>query len=109
MDELEWPREDQKLTPAQRDQAIDDVIELVAAVDGILQAQGTADVEYFQKVCERSFNEKEIERINAGVLEAYRWQYIFSDVEHPRFRALFQRLTTEDQRQRINEALAPLM
>ena len=108
MDELEWPRENKKLTPAQRDQAIDEVIELVAAVDGILQAQCAADVGYFLKICKGSFKEDEIARIKAGVLKAYRWQYIFSGVEHPRFQKLFIDLTTEDQRQRINAALAPL-
>ena len=108
MDELEWPRENKKLTPAQRERAIDEVIELVAAVDGILQAQCTADVEYFLKTYKGSFNEEEIERIKAVVLKAYRWQYIFSGVEHPRFQKLFVDLTTESQRQRINTALAPL-
>jgi hypothetical protein len=108
MDELEWPREDKKLTPAQRDRAIDEVIELVAAVDGILQTQCTADVDYFLKICKGSFNEDEIERIKASVLKAYRWQYIFSGVEHPRFQKLFIDLTTEDQRQRIDAALASL-
>ncbi len=108
MDELEWPREDKKLTPAQRDRAIDEVIELVAAVDGILQAQCNADVDYFLKICKASFKEDEIKRIKSRVLKAYRWQYIFSGVEHPRFQKLFIDLTTEDQRQRINTALASL-
>ena len=35
MDELEWPREDAKLTLEQRDRAIDELIGLVADVDGI--------------------------------------------------------------------------
>ena len=109
MDELEWPRIDGKLTPAERDRAVNEVIELVAAVDGILQAQGEADVEYFLKVCDRSFNEDEIERMKAGVLKAYRWQYIFSGVEHPRFTKLLGGLITEAQGKRLNEALAPLM
>jgi hypothetical protein len=108
MDELEWPRENKKLTPAQRDQAIDEVIELVAAVDGILQTQCAADIDYFIKLCDGSFNEDEIKRLKDGVLSAYRWQYIFSGVEHPRFQKLFIDLTTEDQRQRINTALASL-
>ncbi|MEJ2222008.1 MAG: hypothetical protein P8X80_14475 [Desulfobacterales bacterium] len=108
MDELEWPREDKKLTAAQRDRAIDEVIELVAAVDGILQAQCAADIDYFLKVCKDSIDEDKIERLKGGVLNAYRWQYIFSGVEHPRFQKLFIDLTTEDQRQRINAALAPL-
>jgi len=43
------------------------------------------------------------------VLKAYRWQYIFSGVEHPRFQALLEKLTTADQRQRLTEALKPMM
>jgi hypothetical protein len=108
MDELEWPREDQKLNAAQRNRAIDEVIELVAAVDGILRAQCRADVDYFLKVSKGSFTENEKERLKDGVLNAYRWQYIFSGVEHPRFQKLFIELTTEDQRQKINTALASL-
>ena len=49
MDELEWPIEDQKLTPAEREQAVTELIELVSDFDGILQAQATADVEYFSR------------------------------------------------------------
>jgi DNA-binding Lrp family transcriptional regulator len=109
LDELEWPREDAKLSFAERDRSIDEVIELVAAVDGILQAQSGADAEYFLKNCGRSFSEDEIERIKACLLKAYRWQYIFSGVEHPRFRALLSGLITETQGERINKALASLM
>jgi len=46
MDELEWPRHDKKLTAAERDRAVDELIEIVADVDGILQAQSAADVSY---------------------------------------------------------------
>ena len=41
------PREDAKLTPAERDAAVDDLIALVAGVDGLLQMQATADARYF--------------------------------------------------------------
>jgi hypothetical protein len=109
MDEIEWPRLDQKLTAEERDQSVDEVIELVGDVDGILQAQCGADVEYFAKLCNRSFSAEEIEKIKAATLKAYRWQYIFSGVEHPRFQKLIFDLTTEEQRQRINNALALLL
>jgi hypothetical protein len=105
MDEIEWPRLDKKLAPAERDRAVNDLIELVRDVDGILQAQCKADVEYFTKVCNRSFSKDEMEHIEAGLLEAYRWQYIFSGVEHLRFQKLLNELTTQDQRNRINVAL----
>ena len=42
LDELEWQREDAHLSAGQRDQAVDDLIELVGAVDGILQMQAGA-------------------------------------------------------------------
>lgn len=109
MDEVEWPRENRKLSPEERDRAVDEVIELVGAVDGILQDQCAADVGYFIKVSKESFTEDDVSRINACVLAAYRWQYIFSGVEHPRFQKLLNELTTEVQRERLGEALAPLM
>jgi hypothetical protein len=46
MDSLEWPREDAKLREAERDQAVDAVIGMVGAVDGLLQAQTENDVEW---------------------------------------------------------------
>ncbi|MFO8084422.1 MAG: hypothetical protein R6U27_08900 [Desulfobacterales bacterium] len=109
MDELEWPRENRKLSPEQRDNAINELIGIVADIDGILQAQSTADVEYFIKICNRKFSEDEIASLKSGVLKAYRWQYIFSGVEHPRFKKLIEELTTDDQLRRIQTALAPLM
>jgi hypothetical protein len=109
MDELEWSREDKKLTPAERDRAINEVIELVGEVDGILQAQSKVDGQYFQKVCNRSITEAENALILACLLKAYRWQYIFSGVEHPRYTKLLTELITEEQGQRIKEALKPIM
>lgn len=108
MDELEWPREDKKLTPEERNRAVDELIRLVADVDGILQVQSKADVEYFRKTSGASFVAEEIEVLRSGVLRAYRWQYIFSGAEHPRYKRAIGSLITESQGRRINEALAPL-
>ena len=108
MDEMEWPREDNKLSANERDRAIDELIAIVADVDSILQNQSTADVDYFLKLSNRSFTDDELQRIKDGVLGAYRWQYIFSGVEHPRFQKLYNDLTTEEQRQRVSKALATL-
>jgi hypothetical protein len=108
IDELEWPIEDQKLTPFEREQAVTELMELVSEVDGILQAQAAADVEYFSRNGGRSFEKEERQKILTVVLAAYRWQYIFSGTTHHRFTALLNNLTTEGQRQRINEALAAM-
>lgn len=109
LDELEWSREDEKLTAEQRDHAVDDLIELVGAVDQVLQAQAEADTQYFLTICGRSFSPEEIDKINTVVLKAYRWQYIISGVEQPRFVKLLRGMITEVQGHRINEALAPIL
>jgi len=108
VDELEWLREDKKLTPKERDRAIDELIEIVTAVDGLLQAQTKADVEYFFKVRAASVGNGKKDRMAEVVLKAYRWQYIFSGVEHKRFRTALGSLMTEAQGERINSALGML-
>ena len=108
LDSLEWPLEDKRLKPLERERAIDEVIELVGAVDGILQEQSKLDAEYFLKICGRSFTEEQMTRIKVCLLRAYRWQYIFSGVEHPRYQKLLKSLITDAQLQRIAQALSPL-
>jgi hypothetical protein len=76
LDELEWRREDEKLSASERDAAVDELIELAAAIDGILQDQATADAEYFRMTVGRPVAQKETDGIVAGMLKAYRWQYI---------------------------------
>ena len=109
LDELEWVREHARLGEDERDRAVDDLIDLVAAVDGILQVQSGADAEYFVQICGRALDAGEVERLKAALLKAYRWQYIVSGVQEPRFAALLSRLATEAQGQRIAEALAPIL
>jgi hypothetical protein len=109
LDELEWRRENANLSAVERDAAVDDLIALVGAVDGLLQLQAGADAEYFLKVCGRSFNAQEIERLRAGVLKAYRWQYIVSGVEDPRFMGILGDMITPAQGSRIMTALAPIV
>ena len=87
-----------------------ELIELVNDVDGILQAQAAADVEYFSQNCGRSLREEEMKKISTGVLQkAYRWQYIFSGTTHHSFTALLNKLTTDTQRQRLSAAITALM
>jgi hypothetical protein len=109
MDELEWRREDTKLSAAERDQAVDDLIALVVAVDGILQAQSAADAEYFCEITGQEFDAGQRERIEQGLLKAYRWQYIVSGAVHPKFQEVLGSLITEVQGERIADALTPLV
>ncbi len=47
IDELEWQRENERLSACERDAAVDDLIALVAGIDATLQQQATADAKYF--------------------------------------------------------------
>ena len=109
VDELEWVRENAKLAPEARDAAVDDLIALVAAVDGILQVQAAADTRYFVEICGRPMQATEVETVKATVLAAYRWQYIVSGVQTPRFGELLNEMITPEQRERIGAALALIM
>jgi hypothetical protein len=109
LDELEWRREHARLSPDECDQAVTDLIDLVAAVDGMLQTQARADADYFVKVCGRSLPQQDEACLRTGLLAAYRWQYIISGVEEPRFSQILGSMLTENQSVRIKTAMAPIM
>ena len=109
IDELEWTAEHARLDTEQRDRAVNDLIALVGAVDGILQAQAGADAEYFAKIASRSFTPSESARIDSAILAAYRWQYIVSGVQHVHFGRLLSSMTTPEQMTRIMTALEPIL
>ena len=108
LDELEWTRSDRGLSPTERDAAVNDFIALVGAVDGLLQAQSKVDVGYFCHVAETRFTSAQVKELEAGVLRAYRWQYILSGAQHPRFLKLLMGMITPAQAERVTKALAPL-
>lgn len=108
LDELEWARCDATVSEAERDDSVTQFIELVAAVDGILQAQSGADAAYFTKTCGRAVDPSESEAVQASFLKAYRWQYIHSGAAHPKFLEILTSLITQDQGARIMAALETL-
>lgn len=109
LDELEWAREDRKLSKAQRDAAVDDLIALVAGVDGILEAQAGSDAAYFLRQTGMADDATRAASVGATLLKAYRWQYIVSGALEPRFQETLGSLIDETQMKRVLDALAPLM
>ena len=109
LDELEFRRVDSMISDDERDQAVDDFIALVGAVDGILQAQAVADTDYFVATSGRMVNAAEKAEIHDQMLKAYRWTYIFSGAEHRRFQKVMTELCTDAQMTRIGNALATMM
>ena len=109
LDELEWDRENQKLTDQERDQAVQDLIALVVAVDGILQVQSQADADYFFQICDEQYNAEQREAVGNKLLDAYRWQYIISGVQEPRFQKVLGNMINQQQQTTIQQALSTLM
>lgn len=108
LDELEWRRCDRAISAPDRDRAVGEFIELVGAVDGILQAQAASDAAYFQRQLTRDLTPDEAAELQARTLAAYRWQYILSGAQHPHFLQVLSELSTPEQQARIMAALAPL-
>jgi hypothetical protein len=108
MDEIEWRAEDARVTPRQRDEGVTDLIALVGAVDGIVQAQAAADARYFIACAGPTYSAVEQTMIEETFLRAYRWQYVVSGAQEPRFAEVLKALATPAQMERIGAALAPI-
>jgi hypothetical protein len=106
--ELEWRRVDTATSVDARDLAINELIELIAAVDSIVTTQARTDSRYFIATCGRQLEAAAVEAVEQTMLAAYRLQFIFSGAQHPHFAATLASMTTEPQLARIGDALAEL-
>jgi hypothetical protein len=109
LDELEWERVHATMTHEEIDAAVDDLIELVVAVDGVIQAQAEADTEYFLANCQARCNPQQQAAVRDVMLRAYRWQYIVSGVQLQRFQDALAGKVSAEQLMRIQTALTPLV
>jgi len=108
MDELEWRRVDSGTSAEQRDLAVDELIELIGAVDAIATAQATADSRHFSATCGRQFDGAATAEVRQTLLDAYRLQFILSGARHPHFAAALASMTSEAQLGRIHDAIRRL-
>lgn len=109
LDELEWQAEDRRIDTAQRDRSVDELIGLVGAVDGICRAQAESDAQYFVHAAGDGFDAEQRAQIGAAMTAAYRWQYIGSGVQDPRFLDILGSMIDARQGERLNAALAPMI
>jgi hypothetical protein len=109
LDEMEWQREDARITSGQRDQGVTDLIELVGAVDGLLQMQAAADADYFMTANPRKLSKAEAQTLRGAFLKAYRWQYIVSGAQNERFLQILGAMLSPAQLDRVVAALKPIM
>ena len=108
LDELEWRQNNSRLAFPSRDAAVTDLIDLVVAVDGILQLQAASDTRFFLEASGQSFYEENQVLIGEVMLEAYRYQYILSGTGLPKFQAILSELVIRQQLERICDALSTL-
>ncbi|HET9447716.1 MAG TPA: hypothetical protein VFO35_15730, partial [Steroidobacteraceae bacterium] len=106
LDEIEWQRVHDTMSAAAVDAAVTDFVELVRMVDRILQAQASADGDYFCSCAGVYLDRERSNAVKACLLKAYRLQYLVSGSRIERFRrALSSKLTAEQQR-RLEAAFA---
>jgi hypothetical protein len=94
------------LTESEREAAVDELLELGGAVDGLLANQIELDIEALQLACGRTFSDADREEIRAHQRPAYRWTFIVSGLEHPNFVAIVKQLTAGGEAKIAAAALA---
>jgi len=109
LDHLETLRGFRGATERERAEAIDDLIGLVAAVDGLLQTQAAMDLENLQRALGYSLKSGERRDVLAAVIAAKRYTFIESGVTHPNFQDLFGQVATPAQQQKVQGALGGLL
>ena len=109
MDHLETLRAFKGISDPDRQIAIEDLIELVGAVDGLLQQQSELDVQNFERYRGRSLAGEQRKDVHARVLDAKHYTFIESGVTHPNFVELFGALTTAEQQAQVQKALTAVL
>jgi hypothetical protein len=82
-------------TLEERETAVDELLELGGAIDGLLLQQIKLNIETLQNVTGRKITEAEKEEISTKTHRAWRWTFLVSGLEHPNFVKLVNELTTE--------------
>jgi hypothetical protein len=80
-------------TAEEREQAIDELLQLGGAVDGLLAQQLELDIETLEKRTGRTFTDAERQEIRTHQQRAYRWTFLVSGLQHPKFVGIVEQLT----------------
>jgi len=83
--------------PDEREQAVDELLELGGAVDGLLSQQADLDIETLERAIGRSLRAEEKAEIKKHTHRAYRWTFLVSGLEHPKFIEIVGELTAQGQ------------
>ena len=81
------------LSAAQREAAVDELLELGMAIDGLLAQQIDLDIKTLEAVSKRKFSDDERDEISQAQRRSYRWTFLVSGLEHPNFKKIVDELT----------------
>jgi hypothetical protein len=76
-----------------REAAVDELLELGGAVDGLLSQQADLDLVSLEKAIGRTLSEDDKAEIKRNTHRAYRWTFLVSGLEHPNFVRIVSELT----------------
>jgi len=95
-----------ELSAEERERSIDELLDLGGAVDGLLAQQVELDIEALEHATGRSFTEAEKSEIRGAQQHAYRWTFLVSGLEHPKFTQIVADLTTAGSKKLADAAAA---
>jgi hypothetical protein len=81
------------MSMAERESAIDEVLELGGAIDGLLQQQIGMNIDALEVATARVFSEAERAEITAETLKAWRYTFLVSGLEHPKVVKVVEEIT----------------
>lgn len=96
-----------EISVADRNKAVDELLELGGAIDGLLSQQADLDIASLARAVGRTFKDEERAEIKQHTLRAYRWTFLVSGLEHPSFVQIVSELT-RDGRAKLAAAAAAL-
>jgi hypothetical protein len=79
---------------ADRERAVDELLELGMAVDGLLAQQVELDIAALETVCGRTIAEGDKDEIHRHQRRSYRWTFLVSGLQHPKFVRVVDELTS---------------
>ena len=109
LDELEWRNEDHRLTAAQRDQAVDELIEIAGLLEQVTRLQAQSDSEYFFKLFPCVMSLAEQGQVHGALRRAYLRQHLLGMILDRRFLDVLVSLTNATQQERLASIRAGLL
>ena len=90
----------------EREQAIDELLQIGGAVDGLLAQHLDLDIDALERSIGRVLSDTDKNEIRTAQQRAYRWTFLVSGLEHPKFVEIVEGLTVNGRNKIAAAALA---